>query len=112
MNAALSLLVVPLALLSLAASLQAQAQAPAQPEAKFAPPVRLSAGDKLLGVHRLFPSPVFHDMNGDGLPDLVVGDLVGKITVALRLPGADPRAFAAETELKAADGKLLDFHNW
>jgi Na+-translocating ferredoxin:NAD+ oxidoreductase RnfD subunit len=112
MNAALSRLVVPLALLALAAPLRAQTPSPARPEANFAPPVRLSAGAKLLGAHRLFPSPVFHDMNGDGLPDLVVGDLVGKLTVALRLPGADPRAFAAETELKAADGKPIDFHNW
>jgi hypothetical protein len=99
-----------LALLTLGCPLQAQASPAA--DAKFAPPVRLMAGDKLLGVHRLFPSPVFHDMNGDGLPDLVLGDLWGKLTVALRTPGADPRAFGAETELKAADGKPLDFHNW
>jgi hypothetical protein len=109
MNAASFRLAAPLAL-ALAASLQAQA--PAQPDAKFAPPVRLMAGDKQLGVHRLFPSPVFHDVDGDGLADLVVGDLKGLLTVALRLPGKDPRAFAAETELKAADGKPIDFHNW
>jgi hypothetical protein len=107
MNAALPRLAV---FLALAAALRAQA--PALPEARFAPPVRLSAGDKLLGVHRLFPSPVFHDVDGDGLADLVVGDLMGRITVALRLPGKDPRAFAAETELQAADGKRIDFHNW
>ncbi len=99
-----------LALLALAVLPQAPTKAPA--EARFAPPVRLSAGDKLLGAHRLFPSPVFHDMNGDGLPDLVVGDLIGKLSVALRVPGADPRAFAPETELQAADGKAIDFHNW
>jgi hypothetical protein len=107
MKSALARLAV---LLALAAAVRAQA--PALPESKFAPPVRLSAGDKLLGVHRLFPSPVFQDINGDGLADLVVGDLMGRITVALHLPGKDPRAFAAETELAAADGKRLDFHNW
>jgi len=84
----------------------------AQSETKFAPPVRLSAGDKLLGAHRLFPSPVLHDVNGDGLADIVVGDLWGKLTVALRSSAADPRAFAAETDLMAADGKVIDFHNW
>ncbi len=103
-------MIAALALLASALPLQAQAQS--RPEARFAPPVRLSAGDKLLGAHRLFPSPVFHDMNGDGLPDLVVGDLIGKLSVALRVPGADPRAFAPETELQAADGKAIDFHNW
>ena len=77
----------------------------------FAAPVRLRAGDKFLGENRLFPSPVYHDMNGDGLPDLVVGDLRGRMTVALRLPGREV-AFGAETELKGADGKALDFHNW
>ena len=97
--------------LLLAALLCAPLQAPST-DAKFAPPVRLSAGEKLLGVHRYFPSPVFHDVDGDGLADLVVGDLVGRLTVALRLPGPDPRAFGPESEMNAADGKPIDFHNW
>ena|SRR5438552_4155355 len=84
----------------------------AQSAPKFAPPVRLEAGDKFLGENRLFPSPVFHDMNGDGLPDIVVGDLPGRLTVALRLPGDGPPRYGAETKLKATDGKELDFHNW
>jgi hypothetical protein len=103
MNAALLGLAAPLALLPLA---------PAQSEANFATPVRLSAGGQLLGAHRLFPSPVLHDVNGDGLRDVVVGDLWGKLTVALRLSAADPRAFGEESELTAADGKPIDFHNW
>ena len=74
--------------------------------------MRLKAGDAFLGADRLFPSPVFHDVNGDGALDVVVGDLRGIITVALRQKGADARAFAAETELMAADGKRIDFHNW
>jgi hypothetical protein len=82
------------------------------PPPKFAPPVRLKAGDKFLGEGRLYPSPVFHDMNGDGLPDIVVGDLWGKLTVALRLPGDGPPSYGAETKVMASDGKELDFHNW
>jgi hypothetical protein len=84
----------------------------AQAEPKFAPPVRLKAGDKFLGFNRLFPSPAFHDVSGDGLPDLVVGDLWGHLTTALRQPGAGAPVFGAETKLLAADGQPLDFHNW
>ena len=94
------------ALLALATTV-AVAQAPT-----FGAPVRLQAGEKLLGEKRLFPSPVFHDVNGDGHADIVVGDLVGRLTVALRKPGAGIPAYEAETKLMAADGKELDFHNW
>ena len=81
-------------------------------DVKFAEPVQLHAGGKLLGGGRLYPSPVFRDMNNDGTADLVVGDLIGKITVALRVPGKDPLAFAAETDLKGANGEPINFHNW
>lgn len=93
-------------LLVLGASLAAQAPA------TFAEPVRLKAGDKFLGENRLFPSPVFQDMNADSRADVVVGDLWGKLTVAWRSAGTDPRAFAAEAKVLALDGKELDFHNW
>ena len=93
---------IVLSFVTLAAA--AVAQAP-----EFAEPVRLRAGDSFLGENRLFPSPVSRDMNGDGRADVVVGDLLGRITVALR--NADG-TFAAETKLKAADGTELDFHNW
>jgi len=74
--------------------------------------VRLMAGETFLGVDRLYPSPMLHDMNGDGLADIVVGDLRGRITVALRQPGDGPARYAAETKLMALDGKELDFANW
>ena len=78
----------------------------------FAAPVRLKAGTQFLGEKRLYPSPVFHDINGDGLADIVVGDLIGQMTVALRKAGNGPATFDAETELKDVDGKPLKFHNW
>lgn len=80
--------------------------------AKFAPPMRVKAGDRLLGEKRLYPSPVLQDMNGDGHADLVIGDLRGKITVALRQPGAGLPQFAVDTALKGRDSKDLDFANW
>lgn len=81
---------------------------PAQQPPQFAAPVRLMAGEKLLGVDRLYPSPVAHDVDGDGTLDLVIGDLRGKITVALRTASG----YAAEQPMLAADGKDLDFGNW
>lgn len=80
--------------------------------ATFAAPVRVNAGAKLLGERRLYPSPVYHDLDGDGLQDIVVGDLRGRLTVAKRLPGAGPAKYAEEQPVLAVDGKEIDFHNW
>ena len=86
----------------------AVAQAP-----QFAPPVRLKAGDKFLGENRLYPSPVFHDLDGDGRSDVVVGDLVGVMTAAPRAnAAAGAPAYGPEAKVLAADGKQLDFDNW
>lgn len=76
----------------------------------FAEPVRLEAGGKLLGAGRLYPSPVYRDMNGDGHLDIVVGDLRGLLTYALREPGTDE--FRAEAKVMDLDGRDLDFNNW
>jgi hypothetical protein len=97
-----------ISLLLLGAALAAQAP-PQSPT--FANPVRLKAGGKFRGENRLFPSPVFHDMNGDGRADIVVGDLRGLLTVAMREAGDTP-AYGAETKQLALDGQPLDFHNW
>ena len=97
-----------LAMLALVcAAATAAAQSP-----QFAPPVRLKAGDKFLGEQRLYPSPVFHDLDGDGAQDVVVGDLIGVLTLAPRAKGAGALAYGAETEVLAADGKPLDFNTW
>jgi len=78
---------------------------------KFAAPKRVHAGDKLLGAGRYYPSPVFHDVNGDGTLDIVVGDLLGKVTFAPGVAGK-PGVFGKEEPLLDRDGKQLKFHNW
>ena len=80
--------------------------------ATFAAPVRVMAGSKLMGIGRLYPSPVLRDMDGDGLADVVVGDLFGRITVATRIAGDGTPAWGADVPLEAADGEDLKFSNW
>jgi hypothetical protein len=79
---------------------------------RFAAPKRILAGDAFLGEDRLYPSPVLHDVDGDGQSDVVVGDLFGRVTVARRIAAKAPVAFAAEEPLNDRDGKPLKFHNW
>ena len=90
----------------------ATALAQSQPAATFAPPVRVMAGDQMLGKGRMFPSPVLFDVDHDGLLDIVVGDLPGRLTYALRLPGAGAPRFGKEQKMLGADGKQIDFGNW
>jgi len=85
-------------------------QEPAKPV--FAAPVRIKAGDAFLGQGRLYPSPVLHDIDGDNCFDIIVGDLVGKVTVARRVPAEDGLRVRAETPLKDRNGKPLKFRNW
>jgi hypothetical protein len=82
------------------------------PQAKFAAPVRIKAGDGFLGAGRYYPSPVLHDVDGDGRADIVVGDLVGKVTRALRAKDARSLALGAEEPLPDYKGEPLKFHNW
>jgi len=74
--------------------------------------VRIMAGEGFAGAGRLYPSPVCHDIDGDGLLDLLIGDLPGRLTGALRIPGAGPPRFGKEAPLLDAAGKPLKFDNW
>lgn len=88
----------------------APAQEPGKPV--FAAPKRIKAGDGYLGEGRLYPSPVLHDIDGDKCLDIVVGDLIGKVTVARRVATETGFTVLAEAPLNASNGKPLKFHNW
>ena len=89
---------------------QGAAQRPT--DAVFAAPVRIKAGEAFLGEGRLYPSPVFHDVDGDKRADIVVGDLIGRVTTAARTASRSSVAFGAEQPLKDRSGEQLTFHNW
>ena len=77
---------------------------------RFAEPVQLRAGDAVAGSGRMYASPGFFDVDGDGRLDLVVGDLSGRVTWALRL--AEGAGYGPERPLERADGEALEFDNW
>lgn len=78
----------------------------------FGTPDRLECDGVFLGATRLYPSPVIQDMNGDGLADLVLGDLWGRLTVSLRSASDATPSFGPETPITASDGSELKFDNW
>lgn len=81
------------------------------PDADFAAPVRIQVGGEFLGTKRNYPSPVFHDVNGDGRHDIVIGDLGGSITVAIQREG-DAIAFERDYPILGQNQQPLRFHNW
>ena len=78
---------------------------------RFAAPARIMAGDNFLGQKRAYPSPALHDVNGDGHVDLLIADLMGRVTVALGT-GSEPMSFGEEKPLLGSDKEPLDFNNW
>lgn len=83
------------------------------PAQTFDAPKMLKAGDAPIGHllnkrERLYPSPALHDLDGDGVKDLVIGDLFGSLTWCK----GGKEGFGEEKTLMAADGKPLKFSNW
>ena len=80
-------------------------------ETEFAAPIRIKAGDAYLGARRMYASPALHDVNGDGHLDAVIGDLPGRVTVALG-SGLTPMSFGAEKKMVGSNQEPLEFNNW
>jgi hypothetical protein len=95
-------------MLGVAAAMAAAEGDDPERQLRFADPVRIEAGAKILGEGRLYPSPVLHDLDRDGTAEVLVADLFGAVTVARR----GPDGLGAEAPLKKRDGKALKFHNW
>lgn len=86
---------------------------PTEEAPRFAEPARLMAGEKHLGEKRLYPSPVWYDVDGDSVLDVLVADLRGWVTVARGLPGSEEGLrYGPEERLKDRQGEFIDFQNW
>ncbi len=69
-----------------------------------------TAGKPFKGI--MYPSPVLQDLDGDGAPELIVGDLPGRMRVAKRAAEGGDTAWAALKPMKLADGSRIDLNNW
>ncbi len=94
-----------------ATSLAAPADAHRPDAGLFEEPVRLTAAGEPLGKKVRYPSPSLADIDGDGVPELVVGDLGGHVRVATRDSEAGDTAWSA-LKTFVTDGRELKFHNW
>ncbi len=78
----------------------------------FHAPVQLMAGDSAMGEGILYPSPKMQDLNGDGVPEMLIGDLRGQLLVAERQGSGDSVQWSELKPLETADGKPIKFDNW
>ena len=76
----------------------------------FAPPVQLTAGGKNhTGI--MYPSPVFHDVDGDGKSELLIGEIFGTITISERESEGSATAWTKARPMQI-DGEPIKLNNW
>ncbi|MSR47162.1 MAG: hypothetical protein EXS13_08865 [Planctomycetes bacterium] len=80
---------------------------------ELAPPVRLKAGDAWIdtGDELAHAGPSFHDLNGDGKHDLLVGNFKGTLAHYANVGSASAPKFEARGFLQA-EGQEIAIHNW
>ncbi len=75
----------------------------------FADPIQLTRdGEPHTGIY--YPSPVLHDLDGDGQVELVIGDLMGRVIYSQRIDGQDTGW--GPSQAIEAQGKPLKLDNW
>ncbi|MHC4974332.1 MAG: FG-GAP repeat domain-containing protein [Planctomycetota bacterium] len=76
-------------------------------------PIRLEAGDAIIetGAHVGHAGPLFADYDGDGLPDLLVGNLLGYIQL-YRNVGTKKAPKFEDKGLLEVDGTPVRINNW
>ncbi len=79
---------------------------PAKPT--FAPLVELKAGGESI-TEMMYPSPVLHDIDRDGIRELVIGDIFGHIRVGE--PADTATTWSKLTKVHAND-EILRLNNW
>lgn len=77
---------------------------------RFADPVELTA-DSSPTRAITYPSPTFHDLDGDDVRELVVGDRFGRITIREFVGGDADSAWTANA-MRSVTGKPLKLTNW
>src|SRR5688500_9398430 len=72
-------------------------------ESVFEPPTRLKADDQIIDTGKAWghSSPAVFDVNGDALPDLVVGDFGGKFHTYLNTGTAEAPVYSKAGTIQA-----------
>jgi len=84
-------------------------------ENKFKSPVRLteSSGKFINDNGKIsYPTPVLMDIDNDGQPELVIGDLWGNLCIYEKLDKGDPLSWSGPKKMTLDNGKELKVSNW
>ncbi|MEZ6059804.1 MAG: hypothetical protein R3C19_05535 [Planctomycetaceae bacterium] len=78
----------------------------------FQKPVQLTAANEPMGNGIYYPSPKLQDLDGDGVAEMLIGDLTGRLLFAKRSGDENSTAWSQLEPLTTADGQPIKFDNW